>query len=64
MKKKIENFALCFIGWFFFCSAIATLATAIHRNVTSGFLGMTTEISIYGYMGLSATIWWLLVIKR
>ncbi|MDP1629724.1 MAG: hypothetical protein Q8L57_03840 [bacterium] len=64
MKKIIMGFVLCWFGWFLFCSAVATICAAIHRNVTGGLGGPATEIPICGIAALFFTIWWFLAIKR
>ena len=56
MLRQLRNWALCWLGWFAFASAIVTLVTAIHRNVTGGFLGWPVEVKIYGYAALGFTI--------
>lgn len=57
----IVKFILCLFCWFFFSSALATLAMAIYRNVTSGFLGWKKEVPICALVALFFTIWWLLL---
>lgn len=63
-RKKVKDFVLCWFGWLLFCSATATICTAIHRNVTGGFLGPATEIPIYGLAALFFAIWWFLSLKK
>jgi len=64
LLKLQRKWTLYWLGWFAFASAIATLVTAIHRNVTGGFLGWPVEVEIYGYVALAFTIWWFLVMQR
>lgn len=58
IKNKIFRFLITIVAWFFFSSAVITLGTALHRNVTGGFLGWQTEVPICGYMALCFSIWW------
>jgi hypothetical protein len=69
MKKKIGNFVLCWIGWWFFSSAAVSLTKAAYCYAMSKALTPTSfagapALFMSAICSLFLTIWWFLVVVK